>query len=292
MKLCRAKFLSLLLPFWMFAAAIPVLADGSSGPGGGYDDDSGSGGSSDVRCEIKAEGRGFIVVEETGKWFSFNFKIEVKDDKTKLRFRAVDEDSGVCITGVRVTNVERIDDKTVAIDLDVIYGDHQEGTLRVIITDNGKYGPDSITVELPDGTSITGDVGSGCYCKWGKIKLKVKCKEEKCDGGHDCKGHPECDDHPYCGQPKCKGHLDCDEGEDCDGHPECKPKKCKGDRSCKGHPDCKQHPKCDVPNCTGHQNCKKEHCNGHPECRKNYKHKPDCKAKYDSKKRCSCKIKA
>jgi hypothetical protein len=115
----RAKFLLFLLSLWALLGAIPVIADGASGPGGGSDDNSGSGGS-DIRCEVKAESRGFIVVEETGKCFRFDFKIAIKDHKSKVRFKGFDEDSGVCITGVRVTNVVQIDDQTLAIDLDVI----------------------------------------------------------------------------------------------------------------------------------------------------------------------------
>jgi hypothetical protein len=267
-----------MLSLWALVASPPLLAGGS-----GDDSD----GSSNLVCQLKAEGKGFIVVAETNR-FHFDFKIEIKDDKTKLRFKAFDEDSGVCITGVRVTNVEQIDDHTLAIDLDVVFGDATEGTVRITISDNSKSGgADVFAIELSDGTSISGELGNGCKCSWGKIKIKVKCKE-KCKGGPSCKGHPSCDEHPYCGQPGCKGHEDCDKGDDCKGHPECKPKKCKGDRSCKGHPSCKQHPYCEVPNCKGHKDCKKENCTGHPECRKNYKHKADCKAKYDSKKHCSC----
>jgi len=252
-------------------------------------------------CKIKAHGRGSILTE-TQKCFHFHFKAHSYNGERKGYFRAFDEASGVCITSTNVADVRQMDEQTVSIDYEVIFGTDQAGTLNVVVRDGKSSSEcDSIEVTLEEGVSIAGTVGEGCG-GLGHINVKVECKE-RCKGGVDCKGHPDCDEHPYCKGKRCKGHKDCgedddddggDDGDDgdhdCKGHAECKPS-CAGGKYCPGHPKCDEHPYCEVPNCKGHKNCKNAKCKGHPECRKNYKHEKWCKAKFNAKHPCSCKNK-
>src|SRR5688572_26963875 len=90
------------------AATVPFTLPG---------DGNGNGNTNEI-CKIKTRGKGFIVVPGSEKPFHFDFKFHSWNGETKGHFWAFDEESSVCITGVRVIKIEQVDDQTVSVELE------------------------------------------------------------------------------------------------------------------------------------------------------------------------------
>lgn len=207
MKMCRVQsVVPLAALLCALIAPSPLLAGGH---GNGHTDG--------VVCKVKVEGNGFIIIPETQLRFFFDFKFTSDRGAVRGHFSAYDEETGVCLTGCKVTHLEAAENG-VLIDLDVKVGKDVTTAIRIIAHDNAKTGECDWIEIVTDAGSISGYLGRGCECSAGGIKVKIECKE-KCKGGADCKGHPECDEHPYCKGKVCKGHPKCrDYDDDDDGH--------------------------------------------------------------------------